>query len=81
MRVGGQTLARVATLIHSHPRLTGPLKLIIIFKIKQRCKRFFNPSVVTITVNTDVYLSFVYHIVEQAFFPHLPLGLQGSRLA
>ena len=25
MRVGGQTLARVATLINSHPRLTGPL--------------------------------------------------------
>ena len=24
-RVGGQTLARVATLINSHPRLTGPL--------------------------------------------------------
>ena len=27
MRVGGQTLARVATLINSHPRLTGPLLL------------------------------------------------------
>ena len=25
MRVGGQTIARVATLINSHPRLTGPL--------------------------------------------------------
>ncbi len=25
MRVGGQTLARVATLTNSHPRLTGPL--------------------------------------------------------
>ena len=25
MRVGGQTLVRVATLINSHPRLTGPL--------------------------------------------------------
>ena len=27
MRVGGQTLARVATLINSQPRLTKPLQL------------------------------------------------------
>ena len=31
MRVGGQTLARVATLVNSHPRLTGPLLLVISF--------------------------------------------------
>ena len=28
MRVGGQTLARVATLINCHPRLTGSMEII-----------------------------------------------------
>ncbi len=31
MRVDGQTLARVATLVNSHPRFTGPLLLLISF--------------------------------------------------
>ena len=30
MRAGGQTLARIATLINSHPRLTGPLVKVLI---------------------------------------------------
>ena len=30
MRVGGQTRARVATLIHSHPRLIRPLLFVLI---------------------------------------------------
>ena len=37
MRVGGQTLARVATLINSHPRLTGPLAFLTL------CDQAFNP--------------------------------------
>ena len=36
MRVGGQTLARVATLINSHPRLTEPL---VVTSLQTNCSK------------------------------------------
>ena len=47
MKVGGQTLARVATLINSHPRLTRPQEDRVNFKIK--CVKSF----------TEIVLNFI----------------------
>ena len=61
MRVGGQTLARVATLINSHPRLTGALLKLSAGKGNYKCGLTQKTFAKSLKTFPDIMLKRIYY--------------------